>query len=120
LRIRLIRGFAARGFRLIVTGLGLTPRTRWWLGGLLGIRRLLRRGWLLRRGRLLSLLLRRRLRRGLRRRWLLLRRLSGRRRLSRLWRSAGVRRLPGILRRLLLIWLLIRLIVLRVLPLVLR
>jgi len=116
LRIRLIRAFATRGIRLIVTGLGLAGTWRWRLGGrLLGIRRLLCGG------RLAGLLLGRRLRRWLRR-WLLLRRcwLGGRRWLARLRRSAGVRRLPGILRRLLLIRLLIWLFVLRVLRLVLR
>ncbi|MHB8722389.1 MAG: hypothetical protein ACYDAH_13495 [Steroidobacteraceae bacterium] len=116
LSIRLIRASAARGFRLIVTGLGLAgTRRRLCRRLLLGIR------WRLCGGRLLGLLLRRRPRRWLRR-WLLLRwcLLSGRRWLGRLWRSAGVRRLRGILRRLLLIWLLILSIVLRVLLLVLR
>src|SRR5450631_1269490 len=72
--IGLIGALASRrGFRLIVTGLGLA-----------GARRLLRRRRLLGRLRLLLPLL-----------WRL---LLLRRRLPRVRRSAGVRRLPGILR----------------------
>src|ERR1700686_2036008 len=99
--IGLIGALASRrGFRLIVTGLGLAgarrvPRGRW----LLGRRLLLRR--LLRGRRLLGLLLLgRRLWRLLRLLlpllWRLL--LLRRRRLPRGRRSVGVRRLPGILR----------------------